>query len=336
MEENISKKELSNIVNELYNEFNEEKIRYTTMYEENQRAIEESQKYIEELSENEENDFSIFSPRSIKVNNTEKIEKIKEQLEELKKESESIQEKIKYFEDKVEKLQNLNDFEDDVEEEKEDRSILLLQEMEKKRISRDLHDSTVQNMTHMVHKTELCMRYIDSDPTRAKLELETIHKGIKDIINELRTTIFNLRPMSYDDIGFECAVEQMMEELKRTTDIKILYNVNGNYDKIDDIILVSIIRIIQEATNNAIKYSEAKEIKVTISHNQNEISLVVKDNGKGIDSSKKKDSESFNGFGISIMKERVKILDGHFDIKSDRKTGTQIEVVIPINEKGED
>jgi two-component system sensor histidine kinase DegS len=80
--------------------------------------------------------------------------------------------------------------------------ILQTVESERQRIARDLHDSTVQSLTSLTHKTELCLKLMDVDPIRCRLELTSQGKILKDIINELRNMIYNLRPMSFDDIGF--------------------------------------------------------------------------------------------------------------------------------------
>ncbi len=333
--ENQSDQKIEEIVEELYDEFNEERIRLSSIYDKNLLSIKESEQYIQELSKNNETDFSIFSPRSIKVDNTEKIRSLEQKIDEIQEENHSISERLKYYDKKVEQLESIKSQgkEDCLND---DSSILKLLEIEKKRVSRELHDTTVQTLTHMVHKTELCMKYMDTDTIKAKLELELIHKGIKDIIDELRATIFQLRPSAYDDINFESAATQVIEEIKKTTDIKILYQLKGNYDNIDDMILISTIRIIQEACNNAIKYSEAKEIKVEINHTDHIVHIMIQDNGKGFDEKAIHKEEPINKFGITIMKERTKILNGKFELKTRKNKGTIINVSIPVPLKGED
>lgn len=327
MKDSILKDELSNIVDDLYNEFVEETIRLKTMHEDYTKKEIDTKQYIKEM-ENNDSDFSFFSPRSVKVNNTAKIEQLKVELKQNSEEKEKVLFRLKYCEEKVQKLKNYN---------MNNTSMILMQEMEKQRISRDLHDTTVQNLTHMVHKSELCMKYIDKDPTRAKLELESIHKGIKDIINDMRTTIFNLRPMSFDDLGFVGAIEHMMDVFQESTDMKLEYHIEGDYHQINDILLISVIRIIQEASNNAIKYSKASNLQIDCKIHNHNILIMVKDNGIGIQSKGSEnlvDLDGKNGFGISIMKERTKILKGSFDLLSEEKKGTTIYVSVPIIEKG--
>lgn len=335
MSENGSENELKKIIDDLYNEFNDEKIRLLNLCEKNQEKIKESKKCIEELSKNDDSDFNVFSPRNTKVDYTGKIEQLKKEISLFEEENESIQQKIGYYEERADKLSKIEAMESFAQERTDDSSILMMQELDKQRISRDLHDGIVQNLTHMVHKSELCMKYMDSDLIRAKLEMESIHKSIKDIINELRATIFNLRPMSYDDIGFQTAIEQMMEMMQKSTAIKLVCHIAGNYDNIDDIVLISVVRIVQEATSNAIKYSNAKRITIDVKIQDQSVVVSVEDNGKGIKSKEYKREDGTSGFGISIMKERTKILKGSFQLTTKPHNGTRIYVSIPIIMKGE-
>lgn len=81
--------------------------------------------------------------------------------------------------------------------------ILDIQEKERHRIARDLHDTTLQNLSHLVHNIELSSLYIDKDPIRARLELEVVNKKLKSVIQEMRNIIFDLRPMTFDDFGIK-------------------------------------------------------------------------------------------------------------------------------------
>ena len=76
-------------------------------------------------------------------------------------------------------------------------SVLDVQEKERQRIARDLHDSSLQNLTHLVHKVELTSLYIDRDPVKAKLELATIEAGLRKVIDDIRNRIYDLRPIDF-------------------------------------------------------------------------------------------------------------------------------------------
>ena len=99
--------------------------------------------------------------------------------------------------------------------------LLNRQEMDRKRIANELHDTSVQDLTHIIHQIELAGLYIDVDPTKAKLELAGINEEIRKIIKDIRNTIFDLRPMSFDDLGLKEALEQYIDDLKNRCNIEI-------------------------------------------------------------------------------------------------------------------
>ena len=106
--------------------------------------------------------------------------------------------------------------------------LLETQEMDRNRISRDLHDSTVQNLTSLVHKSELCMKLMEVDQIRCKLELSSMGKILREIINDTRKLIYDLRPMSFDDIGFDVTLERSLDKFKQANNVHIAGNSTAN------------------------------------------------------------------------------------------------------------
>jgi signal transduction histidine kinase len=96
---------------------------------------------------------------------------------------------------------------------KDKYNAFVLLETDRQRIAKDLHDTSLQNLTAIVHKVELASMYINQDPIRAKMELSVISNSLKDTINEIRDTIFELRPMSFDDLGFRDLLASYIESL---------------------------------------------------------------------------------------------------------------------------
>lgn len=84
-------------------------------------------------------------------------------------------------------------------------------ETERKRIVSELHDTSLQNIAHFVHMIELASLYIDKDPARAKMELNSVSKGLHNVIEDIRSTIFNLRPMTFDDLGLKASFERLLD-----------------------------------------------------------------------------------------------------------------------------
>lgn len=211
--------------------------------------------------------------------------------------------------------------------------VLETQEAERKRIARDLHDSTVQNLTNMMHKTELCTRLIDIDPVRAKLELQTMINTIKSTINDMRNIIFGLRPMSLDDLGLIATIERYIRDLKKNHEMDISLIVRNEEKSILPVINLTLFRVVQEASNNAIKHGKASKIVIKLTYECEYILLSIKDNGVGFKKDTYMDAKAniFSGYGLSMMKERVLLLSGDFNIESSEKEGTKILVKVPLN-----
>ena len=137
--------------------------------------------------------------------------------------------------------------------------MLDIQERERQRIARDLHDTSLQNLTHIIHKIELSSMFIDDDPVKAKLELVSVNKNLRSVIKEIRNTIFDLRPMTFDDLGLRESFERLADHLKESSDFEVFYNIeeiNCN----NSLVLMTIFRIIEECTNNAIKHSNGSVV----------------------------------------------------------------------------
>lgn len=210
--------------------------------------------------------------------------------------------------------------------------ILEAQEIDRQRIARDLHDSTVQNLTSLIHKCELCLRLIDIDPVRTKLELNTMTNTIKAVINEIREIIYNLKPMSLEDLGLITTIERYINQLMMNHEIKI--NLTYNDERLDllPVFKHSIFRMIQEACNNVIKHAEAKTIDIDIIFNEKHITASITDDGKGFDveSMKSYVASDYSRYGLSIMRERVNLLSGTMKIQSTIDKGTIVTITVPI------
>lgn len=207
------------------------------------------------------------------------------------------------------------------------------QEMDRNRISRDLHDSTVQSLTSLGHKLEFCSKLVEKDPIRVKLELQSMLDLNKEIINDMREIIYDLRPMSLNNIGLISTIEAYCLHLRRYNNLDVVLKVEGEEKKLTSIVSVTLYRIIQEACNNAVRHSKAKNISIRIAYLNQNIELDIEDNGIGfhIEDEKKNSLDELHGFGLSTMRERARLLSGSFSIESKPGAGTKVKVIVPVN-----
>ncbi len=300
------------------------------------------------LVKNEGTNEDLFSPNAnIKKGNM---------LKELQAEKKKYQETLKYYQSEVKSKEErfvhieklLNNLEQiksyDVDQEHDDNKteygikILETQESERKRIARDLHDSTVQNLTNMMHKTELCTKLINLDPVRAKLELQVMINTIKSTIKDMRSIIYDLRPMSLDDLGLVATIQKYIREIRINHEIDIVLDVIHQEVNVLSVINLTLFRIVQEATNNAIKHGKANKIIIHLEYTNGYIYLTIEDNGIGFNHNGNIEPKSdiFSGYGLPMMKERVILLSGELKIVSMANEGTKIFVKVPQRTYKED
>ena len=298
------------------------------------------------IAENEKKkipNISMFSPLATEISSGNEVEE-KDELELIKNQISEIEEQWKKQKvicqsfDKLKKY--ISDCNDNLEKKKFNElteysaKILETQEMDRNRISRDLHDSTVQSLTSLGHKMEYCSKIIDRDPIQVKLELQAMGELNKEIINDMREIIYDLRPMSLSNLGLVSTIEAYCLHLRRSGNMEIDFKSEGTEKELDSISSVTLYRIIQEACNNAIRHSKAKRISVTISFTDNFIKTIVADNGVGFnlqDIEKQTKENTRHSFGLPIIKERVRLLSGSLFIDTKPGEGTKIMVTIPFN-----
>lgn len=317
------------------------------MFEKQSYQIEEIENKIRTIKENFDFAYEAFSPISQKQEKMRaEIEGLEQQKQQLEQNQEKLQNQIDDLKNKREEISDVlkeltsekNTSEEQLKSIRENYSRLMgikiieRQEEERQRIARDLHDTTVQNLTAMIHKLEFCQQIMDSDPIRARLEMQLIMNSIRESVNDMREVIYNLRPMSFDDIGFKETLLRAVDRFRRNTDVRIDFDVQGDMYPMSPAYELTILRIIQEATNNSKKYSQAEKVEITLSYEDNQICLRICDNGNGFDVQERKSENQNSGFGISMMKERVYLLKGQIDIHSVKEEGTTIEVILPRKE----
>lgn len=206
--------------------------------------------------------------------------------------------------------------------------LLQVQELERNRISSDLHDTTVQNLTALIRKIEFCVALMDKDLVSAKLELITMKTILRDTIDELRNTIFDLRPPSLTDFGLIDAIKDFCTNLSKSTNIKFVVEHKGNEDYIPNQVKINLYRIVQESVNNTVKHSFAQRTLIKVNISPKKIVLTVQDDGIGVN------LDNINpkvNFGVTIMKQRTELLNGKFEIKNNKEGGTFVRASIPLS-----
>ena len=201
------------------------------------------------------------------------------------------------------------------------------QEEERKRIAKDIHDGIGQMLTALKFNIE-SINLANKEKTAEKIEY--IKALSSDLIKGVRTATFNLTPPELSDHGIFPALQKMTHELSKLTGKNILFdNKTEENIRFNSLAETNIYRVVQEAVNNAIKYAEANYILVTLNFNDDVLSVVIDDNGKGFDDSilgKVPKNNSEGGMGLFFMKERMNYINGRLFINSIKGKGTRVTI----------
>ena len=205
---------------------------------------------------------------------------------------------------------------------------LIILENERSRISRELHDVTIQSLVHTIHQTELIAHYMDQDPIKAKLELSLLTKNLKKSITDTRNVIYDLKPMAVDDLGISAAMEECFIYLRGISDLEFIFQSDDELEHLDSETTLMVFRILQEASNNAVRHSQGSYVKIRIERNQdNFYKITIDDDGVGCN---KEDMQKINHYGLKILKERVAMISGKCEIITEPNKGFHMIITIPM------
>lgn len=214
------------------------------------------------------------------------------------------------------------------------------QEEERKRLAREIHDGPSQSLANIVLRADYCQRLHQSkvkESDEVSEEILNIKKLVQDILVEMRQIIFNLRPMTLDDLGLVPALERFVSTVQKTTSSFIEITTIGEEVRLPSHVEIALFRMAQESINNAIKHSGCDNIFVKVEFTNSEVFLVVKDDGFGFDlEAARKRAPTKQSFGLLGMEERIKILGGNFGIESLIGSGTRVWAKVSYGDVGGD
>jgi signal transduction histidine kinase len=204
------------------------------------------------------------------------------------------------------------------EKEKRITSMIDGQEIERQRLSRELHDGLGQYILATKMKLE---RFENASPELKQQIVEEAKSLLATISKEVISMSENLAPPVLNQFGLISAIENICEEVGKNSGIKIEFTHNAEEKKCDEKVKIYLYRIIQEALNNIVKHSKATEVKITLNFSD-QINLLISDNGVGFTF----DENYKAGNGISNMRERTELLGGTFEIIQDNGTILKINI----------
>jgi signal transduction histidine kinase len=210
------------------------------------------------------------------------------------------------------------------------QQITKAQEEERKRIARELHDETAQDLYALNRELDNFLRVNTGLSAEFSDFLKGVAGQIKGVLQGVRRFDRDLRPPILDDLGLLSTLRWLVDEIKGQSGIEADITVSGSEKRLSAEAELIVFRIVQEALRNVVKHAEASKVKVRVDFGQGKMKLSISDNGKGFDPGESLAELPRAGkLGLAGMEERVRLLGGTLKIQSKLGKGTTVEIEIP-------
>lgn len=212
------------------------------------------------------------------------------------------------------------------------REILSIQEEERGRIARELHDETGQILASLNACLEAAAGMLPDNTEQSKAMLKKAQALSVRLLDDIHRLVYELRPALLDDLGLVVALRWLVDNSLSTAGVSVDFRTTGKKRKLPSQLETTLFRVIQEATTNIVRHAHAKTAKITLIFKKGSIAVSIRDNGKGFDVEEAISSrERPRGLGLLGMKERIELMHGTLDIRSQSGCGTEIDIVVPVN-----
>ena len=205
------------------------------------------------------------------------------------------------------------------------------QEEERKRISHELHDDTIQALVVLSRQLDILTSSDKELPEDSRLHLEKLRQQSNNIIQGVRRLSQDLRPAALDRLGLLATLEWLATDVTEYSGIATKVNVVGSERRLPEEVGLVLFRITQEAMRNVWRHSQATKAEITVEFDETKIRVSVSDNGKGFSLPKTITDLARDGkLGLAGMQERAQLLGGTLTVKSEPGRGSSISVDIPM------
>jgi signal transduction histidine kinase len=204
------------------------------------------------------------------------------------------------------------------------RRVVAGQEVERRRLARELHDETGQALTSILLGLRAVEEAGSGDGIRESIS--AVRELVVATLQDVRTLAVQLRPKALDDFGLVPALERLVQTFSESTGISVDLEAGLGEHRVPAEVETTLYRIIQEALTNVVKHAEAKRVSVLLVRRDGSVTAVVEDDGIGFDATSTRE----DGLGLLGMRERVELHDGHLKIEASPGAGTTLVVEMPL------
>jgi signal transduction histidine kinase len=202
------------------------------------------------------------------------------------------------------------------------RRVIEGQELERRRLARELHDETGQALTSVL----LGLKAVEIAAEDAPAALAKLRELVVATLQDVRRLAVELRPKALDDFGLVPALERLVETFTESTGISVEFESQLGAGRLAPEVETTLYRIVQEALTNVAKHAGARRVSVLLVQRPGLVNALIEDDGHGFSA----EDELGGGIGLAGMRERLALLDGRLTIESSRATGTSLVAELPL------
>jgi two-component system, NarL family, sensor histidine kinase DevS len=204
------------------------------------------------------------------------------------------------------------------------RRVVDAQELERRRLARELHDETGQALTSILLGLKTLEETVGDEGRNAAVG--DLRELVVATLQDVRRLAVELRPKVLDDFGLVAALERLTETFAEQTGILVRFESGLGGDRLPAEVETALYRIVQESLTNIVKHAHAQTISIAVARKPGAVVVVVEDDGHGFDPADVRDG----GFGLEGMRERVGLLDGRLQVESGEGAGTTLVAEVPL------
>lgn len=209
------------------------------------------------------------------------------------------------------------------------QQVLSVQEEERRRLSRELHDEAGESLTGLVLSLELLATDVPDEHLSLRQRLHEAATLANETAERVRLLARGLRPPGLDTLGLNASLRGLCHEAQRRTGVPVEYT-GTEVMPLADTITICLYRVLQEALTNVAKHAQASRIEVQLQEDAETVALSVTDDGRGFDTGDSPTQDPIEGIGLVGMKERLELLGGRLEIVSRPGQGTCLMAQVPV------
>jgi signal transduction histidine kinase len=204
------------------------------------------------------------------------------------------------------------------------RRVVEAQELERRRLARELHDETGQALTSiLLGLKSLEEKLGDADSRAAAAALRGL---VVETLQDVRRLAVELRPSALDDFGLVAALERLTTSFSEQTGIEVDFEASIAEERLPEEVEIALYRIVQESLTNVVKHARARHVSILLARRDGGVKVVIEDDGLGFDVAERANG----GFGLIGMQERLALLGGRLRVESNGEAGTTVAAEVPV------